>query len=429
MKISISTQGFTSKPQSNQISSLHFNEQDVSITEFANFISKGYSYCNIFNKTSFGVKDKNKNNFRYSNIISVDIDHTAISMDEALSRIQTIPSIAYETYSNGKDGLYSYRFIYALTEMVGIDKVYLLIDYFYGKVEAELNITTDKRTKNPYQYFNGTYNKKVITNNIEYNPIDLSPFTSPLRHSKVPSGIVAHKVEKRALESKYDSPFIKDFFTMKFSELLDKYIGSFINKEHSDVPSVDADTPIIYFPDNYREIRRYWYQGDEFVRKIKDGNGRRNKLFINGIIRRLIEPSLSFDNILFNLVYEMYYYIDNTDRVITKNKLMEITKNVMNTNLDDYKGLGVSKRKYMANPKYCVKYNKTKKSVSKMKINYDLVGELYDDLLSDAQNAEVMKEYGIQISVSTLRKWRYNHHIAKNKGSVISGKILKSRDF
>ena len=406
MKVSISTQGFTSKPQSSQISSLHFNEQDVHISELANFISKGHSYCNIFNKTSFGVKDKNKNNFRYSNIISVDIDHTTVSMDEALSHIQTIPSIAYETYSNGKDGLYSYRFIYALTEMVGIDKVYPLIDYFYGKVEAELNITTDKRTKNPYQYFNGTFNKRVITNNIEYNPLDLSPFISSLRPSNTPSGIVAHKVEKRALESKYESLFINDFFTMKFSELLDKYIGAFINKEHSDIPSVDEDTPIIYFPEDYREIRRY--DG-----KIKDGNGRRNKLFINGIIRRLIEPSLSFDNILFNLVYEVYYYIDNTDKVITKNTLVGIAKNVMNTNIDDYKGLGISKRKYMANPKYCVKYNKTKKSVSKMKINYDLVGELYDDLLSDKQNVEIMKEYGIQISVSTLRKWRYNSHITK----------------
>lgn len=408
MRISISDKCFEIKPQSKEISSLYFKVEDLTITQLANYISNGFCYCNVFNNEVITIKDKTKYNFRYSNTISVDIDHTKLSMDSALSLIITKPSIAYETYSNGNDGLFSYRFIYALSEPVDNSNINSLINYFYDKVESELNIITDKRTKNPYQYFNGTFNKKVITTDIEYCPSDL--ILSPTKHSNIPSGITIPKVEKRALETKYDSPFLNDFFNLNKRELLDKYRESFINKEHSELPTADEDTPIIYFPNNFREIRRYWYQTidkNTHIRRIKDGMGRRHKLFING----LIEPTLSIENILYNLVYEMYFYIDNRDKAITNIILYNLAKNIFNEDLTKYNELGKSKRKYMANPLYCIKHNLRKNTVSKMKIDYNAVGELYDCSLTDKENCKVMSEYGINIKSETLRKWRQRNNI------------------
>lgn len=429
MRISISHKGFETKPQSKEISQMIFNVEDLSIEEFAQYISKGYCYCNIFNQSVITIKDKNKGNFRYSNIISVDIDHSNISMETALSLIITKPSIAYETYSNGKDGLFSFRFVYCLNDDVWISKINAVIDYFYDKVEAELNITTDKRTRNPYQYFNGTFNKTVITNDITYNIFDLSLNKAPLEHSNTPSGIIIPKIEKRALKADYDNnPFIDDFFNLKYGELVSKYNDSFINKEHSELSIADEDTPLIYFPKDFREIRRYWYQTihndvkSSHIRRIKDGMGRRHKLFINGIIRRLIEPKLTFENILFNLAYEMYYYIDNKDKGISKTILYNLAKNIHNEDLTKYNDLGKSKRKYMANPLYCIKHNLNKNTVSKMKINYDAVGELYDCSISDKENCKVMSEFGINIKPRTLRNWRYKNNIqsvhSNNKGDI-----------
>ena len=430
MRISISHKGFETKPQSKEISQMIFNVEDLSIEEFAQYISKGYCYCNIFNQSVITIKDKNKGNFRYSNIISVDIDHSNISMETALSLIITKPSIAYETYSNGKDGLFSFRFVYCLNDDVWISKINAVIDYFYDKVEAELSITTDKRTRNPYQYFNGTFNKTVITNDITYNISDLSLNKAPLERSNTPSGIIIPKIEKRALKADYDNnPFIDDFFNLKYGELVSKYNDSFINKEHSELPTSDEDTPLIYFPKDFREIRRYWYQTihndvkSSHIRRIKDGMGRRHKLFINGIIRRLIEPKLTFENILFNLAYEMYYYIDNKDKGISKTILYNLAKNIHNEDLTKYNDLGKSKRKYMANPLYCIKHNLNKNTVSKMKINYDAVGELYDCSISDKENCKVMSEFGINIKPRTLRNWRYKNNIesvplTNNKGVI-----------
>lgn len=424
MIVSISDKCFEIKPQSKEISSLYFKVEDLTIIQLANYISNGFCYCNVFNNEVITIKDKTKYNFRYSNIISVDIDHTKLSMDSALSLIITKPSIAYETYSNGKDGLFSYRFIYALSEPVDNSNIHSLINYFYNKVESELNTITDKRTKNPYQYFNGTFNKKVVTTDIEYCPSDL--ILSPSERSNTPSGITIPKVEKRVLEVKYDSPFLNDFFNLNKRELLDKYRDSFINKEHTDLPTADEDTPIIYFPSNFREIRRYWYQTinkDTHIRRIKDGMGRRHKLFINGIIRRLIEPTLTIENILYNLVYEMYFYIDNRDKAITNIILYNLAKNIYNADLTKYNELGKSKRKYMANPLYCIKHNLRKNTVSKMKIDYNAVGELYDCSLTDKENCKVMSEYGIKIKLGTLRKWRQRNNIQSGHLNTVNSGI------
>lgn len=139
--------------------------------------------------------------------------------------------------------------------------------------------------------------------------------------------------------------------------------------------------------------------------------GRRNKLFINGIIRRLIEPRLTLDNVLYNLVWETYNYISNKDKQITNTVLFNIAKDVMRADLDRYKDLGRSKRKYMANPLYCIKHGKSKNQVAKMRIDYDAVGELYDCSLTDRDNVEVMREYGIEITEPTLKKWRLRNGI------------------
>lgn len=421
MIVNITEKGFYEKPQSREISSMRFTRREMTPRELSEYISNGYCYCNVFNKESFTIKEKTKSNFLFSNLVSVDIDHTTLPMDEALNKVNTTPTIAYETYSNGKDGLYSYRFIYALSNRVGISSIEPTINYFYSMVESELHISTDKRTRNPYQYFNGTYNKRVICNdNIIYNPSELH--ISPSEPSNAPSGITIPRIEKRGLERKYESPFTNDYFNMSKKDLLDRYSSDFINKEHSDLPLVDDDTPLIHFPSEYREIRRYWYQERNenettttHIRRIKDGMGRRHKLFLNGVIRRLIEPTLTFDNILFNLVYEMYHYIDNRDMTITNQILYSIAVNVFESDLNQYKELGRSKRKYMANPSYCTKHNLTKNTVAKMKIDYNEVGNLYDCTMSDEQNCYVMGLYGINIKPITLKKWRLKNNISIDK--------------
>ena len=45
--------------------------------------------------------------------------------------------------------------------------------------------------------------------------------------------------------------------------------------------------------------------------------------------------------------------------------------------------------------------------------NDERIGKLYDLQLTDKENVKVMAEYGVKVSVSTLKRWRKKHGIAK----------------
>ena len=155
--------------------------------------------------------------------------------------------------------------------------------------------------------------------------------------------------------------------------------------------------------------------------KIKDGEGRRRKLFINGIIRRLINPNITFDNLLYNLLYELVNYVSNydADNVIGKKEIYNIAQDVMKKDMANYENMRGSHKLFMVNPNFCIKHNLTKNEVKSMAakmIRYNRIGELYDCSKTDMENVIVMKENGVErISVSTLKRWRKDYGITKYK--------------
>ena len=218
-----------------------------------------------------------------------------------------------------------------------------------------------------------------------------------------------------------DKQFGEDYWSMRMGDILTKYIDTYPNIEHSPLPIVDDDTPYILFPSDYIEIRRYWTKKDDGrAIKIKDGFGRRRKLFMNGILRRMINPSITFDNLIFNLLYELYYYISNKDakNIVGKKEIYDIAKSVMQADLTKYDEMKGTDRKYMVNRAYCVKHclspNQVK-NIARREITYKQIGELYDLNLTDNENIEVMKEYGLNVCVKTLQRWRKENGITKYK--------------
>lgn len=448
MRVSISNIGFKIKPQSKEISKLIFQEKEITIEELKDYISQGFCYCNVFNNNEFTIKDKTKSNFKYSNIISIDIDHTDVSFIEAIQNIKTTPTIAYETYSNGKNNQYSYRLIYEIKEDVYSDKIRSVIDYFSNKVEKELDVKIDTKASNPYQYFNGTTGtNRIVTNDVIYSLNDIDLSNLPIRQN---NNIQKTKREEKEYNIDTNDPIQKDFFNLSIKDFVYKYQGCFINKECTDLPDTSEDEPVIYFPSDYREIRRYWFLDcidDEHkyssTRKIGDGQGRKSKLFFNAIIRRLIEPTLSFNNLLYNICYEVYFYIDNTDGEITKRHIYKhICEDAMNADLNEYQDFGKSNRKYIANPAYCIKYNKTKRQAVNMvnsnkthkfthrttKIDYSKVEELYNPSLTVQQNVDLLKEHNINIGKRTFMYWKKTMNIQKeNKEIKMENEELKEK--
>lgn len=178
------------------------------------------------------------------------------------------------------------------------------------------------------------------------------------------------------------------------------------------------------FPSNYLEIRRYWTSKDGGrAIKLKDKEGRRRKLFINGIIRRRITPDITFDHLLYNLLYELVYYVSNyeAENIIDKREIYNIARSVMKADLSRSDGMKGTSRKFMVNPNYCAKYGVSKKKarvIASKAINGNRIGELYDCTKTDNENLLLMKQHGLDISLVTLKRWRKQNGITKYKKNV-----------
>lgn len=421
-EVSYSTSSYDVKPTSDQIKFMHFEMSKTNVDEFVNKISSGYAYCAVYNNDDFGMSQKKDSNFAYTQVISVDIDKTTTPLNEALKSLKTTPTVAYNTFSNGHNNMYCYRFVYVFQEPIESIKQAKLYTLALNEiVSEELNIKTDANACKVSQYFNGTNDSNVFVSDCIYELDDFN-----LDDIKVSTKCIQQEHHKIGLNGtfEHDTTLIKDFWNLKLTEFLYKYDSIMPNIQNSKLDIPSEDEPFIDIPSDYREIKRYWYllvdeKGHklDYIRKIRDGEGRRKKLFLNGIIRRLINPKITFENMLHNIVWEFVTYMVNDGNKITKAILFSIVQDVMKTDMTRYSELGKTTRKWMVNPNFSTKYGMSKREViNKFKHNKkQYIGEYYDVSLTDEQNIKVMKYYGFEVSLRTLKRWRKENNIRKYK--------------
>ena len=355
-------------------------------------------------------------------------DDVECNLDELVSGLRYTPTIAYTTYSHQQEGKGNrYRLLYLFRVPISDTDIYKSIyQILIDNLGFKLN---DNCGGNVTQAVFGTNEncQIILTENI-YSISDFD--TSDKVQNGHYNSIKKEEGNIIRLESPIqDNDYINDFWNMSYGDLLLKYSDTYPIFEHTPLEDVDDDTPFIMLPSNYIEIKRYWFMetvydenGDKRysasrVKKIKDGEHRRKKLFINGILRRKMVQDLSFEHLLNCMTYELYHYIDNSKDRISKKGLYDITLNIFYSDIDNYNGFNRgNKRKFIVNDRYCTKYTLNRKQVrniSRKVITYNQIGELYDFNLTDKQNVEAFKEYGLTISTKTLQRFRKEMGITK----------------
>lgn len=456
-EVSLSTEKFDHKPTDSEVKKLRFKKTQTDISEFLNSILDGYCYASVFSADSFDMGNKDKEHFKYSYVVSIDVDHSAESMNDMVDRLQYKPTFAYTSCNDGTDGESRFRLVYCFDDKIESIGEYegMVLSIFnangldineevgYHERKRDKVYKYDRGSKEAYRYYNGNgtetfnftttdiiYSKKdfnssnnssINSNNILLNNKNNLYYNIINNSKSANENHILKENNNMNLNCTFvDKLFEDDYWNMKIGDILNKYINTFPNIEHSPLAIVDEDTPYILFPSDYIEIRRYWTKQNEGrAIKIKDGHGRRRKLFMNGILRRMITPSITFDNLIYNLLYELYYYVSNKDakNIIGKKEIYDIAKSVMQADLTKYDEMKGSDRKYMVNRAYCEKHNLSPnqvKNIARREITYKQIGELYDLNLTDNENIEVMKNYGLKVSVRTLKNWRKekrNHQI------------------
>lgn len=368
-------------------------------------------------------------NFVDTHIVMIDLDgDVECNLDELVSGLRYTPSIAYTTYSHNQDGKGNrYRLLYLFRVAISDTETYKCV---YQELIVKLGFKLkDNCGGNATQAIYGSNEQCQIiqtenTYSVEDFDIDISIGNGHSNFIKKERGNII------GLESPIQNQdYINDYWNMAYADLLMKYSDTYPIFEHTPLEEVDDDTPFIMLPSDYIEIKRYWFMEtivDENgnkrydvsrARKIKDGERRRKKLFINGILRRKMVKDISFEHLLNCMAYELYHYIDNSKDRISKKELYDTTLNIFYSDIDKYNGFkGGNKRKFIVNDKYCTKHNLNRKQVrniSRKVITYNQIGELYDFNLTDKQNVEAFKEYGLTISTKTLQRFRKEMGITK----------------
>ena len=432
MKATVSFKKFEKKPPKEEMGKIKYQRRNVSLDELVECIRNQYILSANFTEDNANIitqKQRCYSNFIDTHIVMIDLDNDVeCSLDELMSRLKYTPTIAYTTYSHQQEGKGNrYRLLYLFRIAISDINVYksiyqILIDNLGFKLNDNCggNVTQ--------AIFGANESCQIIQTENIYS---ISDFDIDIPTGNGHSNYI-RKEERNiiGLESPIQNQeYINDFWNMAYSDLLLKYSDTYPIFVHTPLEDVDDNTPFIMLPSDYIEIKRYWCTETVYdengnkrynvsrARKIRDGERRRKKLFLNGILRRIMVNDLSFEHLLNNMIYELYHYIDNSKDRITKKDLFVISVNIYKSDIDNYNGLIKRyKRKFIVNDKYCIKHNLNRKQVrniSRKLITYNQIGELYDFNLTDKQNVEAFKEYGLNISTKTLQRFRKEMGITK----------------
>ena len=427
--------GFEKKPQQNEMGKIQYVRKNLSIDEIAEYIKNGHVLSANFTEDDSTVIRQNYrcyDNFISTSMIMIDLDgEVEIELNELIENLRFKPSIAYTTFSHLIENKGNrYRLLYLFENEIDNIKLYkdiykIIVSSFDFKLKDNCGSNVTQAV------FGSKRNCILIKSNKIYsisNFIDISLFNKnniTNSNNQISHSNSIYKEEENIIRLErliQDDEYIEDYWNMSYNDLQTKYRDKYPIFEHTPLYNPDEDTPYILLPPDYIEIKRYWmidyiYSENGSVkcytskaRKVKDGEGRKKKLFINGILRRMMIPSISFEHLLNCLVYELYHYIDNSKDIIKKQRLFDIAMSAWNADITQYEHLRQSdNREFIVNDNYCIKYNvsrSTARNISKKAITYDKIGSLYDCNLTDKQNLEVFKEHGFTTSPKTLQRFR-----------------------
>ena len=432
MILTLSTTGSKTKPKLNN---LIFHTVDIKLEELKDKLEQGFTISGLYDhngewkNTGKGVL---KNHYIGSYTVNIDLDEQEIKMEEKLEQITLLPTLAYKTFSNDDyKGKYRYRFIYVFDNIILGESNY---EKIFNEICNSNHLNYDRNAKVAYKLFHGT-DKEVLITGKTYKLCD---FKCNLNCDDCglckPVSTTSYQFD--------NEEFKRDFFEMPYADIVEKYKGIYRNIQQSQLPYADADTPIIELPDDFFEIVRPWKKGMENnkIVKIKNHCHRRIKLYNNLVIRRLITTTLSFDELVYALCFEMTHFIDNSDRtdLITRQQLIGIAENafIADTSKFNY----IKQRKSVVNPRYTAKYGLSKKQVRSRyngqkngqnntqikKNNSEIINRFYNPNLTIAENIDYIEDMtGTRFSERTIKNWKKENGLTRKYNSKIKEKTRK----
>ena len=430
----------------------------------------------------FTLTGKSGKFFAGSYCIGVDIDETQYhSAEEFVSRLQQKPTIWYTSYSNqqydtstGMSKGARFRLIYVFDQEIH-NKYFFR--YCANKVHDMVESSTneeihDKCGLQCTQYFNGT-NFKNETLSIDYGCSDIiysftdfnitkedflefledncmykSPEPKQKKEiKKLKCSIMSKMIEEEETKTTtqqqaillsaldvieqsnsntesigFNFFLVRDAYSLDWSDFHDKYkrYNEYVFRtEREDWSSItDSKGNIIQFQycdEDYLELK--W-----IPRKLKDGQHRKRTLFHRGWLRRLIKPTITPDELLYNLLFDREHFFDNSDQELSVYRLQEIVRDCFEYEADSY--ITQYENIYLDTIDRCRKkqviIHRTCKGLIRAnslckELRWKFLDEAYNKSLSVTENLQILNDSDFIICRATLYNYCVNRGIVTRK--------------
>ena len=342
--------------------------------------------------------------------VFVDIDLTRFELiPEYLACLTYKPTCVYMSYSDKleKDKVTSRRFrmVYVFDRIMGKDDLNVISQTITDSIIRDTGepMKDDCGTR-VSQYFNGVYgNEECYVSDCIYSRLDF-PDSLPEVEVVMPE----KPTKEKKPEVEFDSQLLHDMGTMDYETFMHYYSWKYryIYKTQKD-EWIDG----LYQLTDDSYIQLWWVR-----ERIKDGHHRRRTLSKFACLRRLMEPDIDQDTLLFNMFVDLHRFIDNSDGIITIETLKRRVKSVVKMSqeeLEDYCDYEIGywkehRPKFIYHPSVC---NKTQWMTGRIttSIRYSEIDGKYDRTKSVKENAEAL-----DIPVRSLYRYCDERGIEKN---------------
>ena len=387
----------------------------------------------------FGQSTKKIENFRYTQLIGIDIDDADVNLNTYISSLRYKPTLAYTTFSHNIKGN-RYRLLYIFNEKIKGAELYCNVykwltqdlnlkdncmqscaQQMYGTTKDAQWYITDTTYDIPTECFQSTTECKIKVSKASTQK--QLPKTSQKWQSEYNNREEVHYIGN-ANEGKdeyllFNNAVVKALYAMSPQDFICYYRQTY---DYFTATPLHYENGYALIPEDYYELKRPWYKdkvGDKtyiVVKTIRDGEQRRKRLCNTAIILRAIKRDISFEHLLYILVCERQYYYDNQDKALSNKELINIAKWAIELPSEQINPKKVKHPKFKVDKSYWVEKGITARQAANIVrgiIKEQEIGSVYDFNLTDKENLEMMKEYGIKVSQRSLtnfkRKYKSNY--------------------
>lgn len=443
--LSVSTVPYDRNKDEKRTASLEWQETETTVDGLKDYVLHNYAFCNCFHHSTptFTNSLKTDKNLKGANMVILDMDAVRYNIDDfwtCMTQTEICPTFVYTSINNGhikkptEKYPHRYRVVYVMDDAIRDSNQYsALVNKIKDEMEEYcdgMGVRNDNTDVNCSHFFAGNPNATchigdVFSLSFLIDRYDLKVSGTPYIYYRergkgnieaVPDTFEKPQFSNETFSNDWHSntPNIKMIYDYRHYYT---YTTTPIDWEDGELDRYVEDTYIYNLKRNWRmkedPIMHFEYN---VIERYRYGSHRKKRIRTALLIRRLIKPSITLEELCYAAIYELYNYVDNTDKehFITRRHLLNIAQEVLGLDLTKYRDTYRWKTE-SGNPKvYLInKMEKIKRGIVTKEDTAKLVGQLnkkYEvckknkgnmEKKKKAENeyAELSKKYGPTLSV------------------------------